>query len=41
MLFADADGATKFSDVTKLEAEIKKINANEVNCANAAIGLWC
>lgn len=26
MLFADADGASKFSDYKKMEVELKKIN---------------
>ena len=30
LLFADADGATKFEGVEKLEAEIKEINVNKV-----------
>ena len=30
LLFADADGATKFKGVEKLEAEIKQINVNKV-----------
>ena len=30
LLFADADGATKFADLEKLEAELIKINTEEV-----------
>ena len=33
LLFADADGATKFPDIEKLEAEIRKINTREVSDA--------
>ena len=31
LLFADADGATKFADIAKLEAEIKKIKTEDVS----------
>ena len=30
LLFADADGASTFADVAKLEAELEKINTTEV-----------
>ena len=30
LLFADADGATKFADVAKLEAEMKQVNVRKV-----------
>ena len=51
LLFADADGATQFSDVSKLEAEMKKITADTVSMVcnlttrrrqglSLAISLW-
>lgn len=33
LLFADADGASKFSDFTKLESEMKNVNKNSTNRA--------
>ena len=30
LLFADADGATKFADVEKLEKEMKEVNVHKV-----------
>ena len=32
LLFADADGATKFSDITKLESEMKHDQRRQVGC---------
>ncbi|ESO10431.1 hypothetical protein HELRODRAFT_116974 [Helobdella robusta] len=37
ILFCDADGATKFSDVNKLEAELKKLIGGEVNDDRAVV----
>ena len=34
LMFADADGATKFADLSKLELEMKKINTQEVIIKN-------
>ena len=31
LLFADADGATKFADLEKLETELEKINTQDVS----------
>ena len=31
LLFADADGATRFSDLDKLEVELSKVKVGEVS----------
>lgn len=38
LLFADADGATKFSDFTKLESSLSKSSKNDWNTEAIAIG---
>ena len=40
LLFADADGATKFSDISKLEEEMKRINTQEVRCPKMYLSLY-
>lgn len=40
VLFADADGATKFSDFDKLEEELININKEEVRLPIVSSKFW-
>ena len=40
LLFADADGATKFADIDKLETELEKIKQLQRQVTTSNFALW-